>query len=194
MIGEVVTVIRTRVVAASAAVAALLAAAGCSSSKHTDALPPTSAAPATSASASPSDPAAADKAAVLDVYSKFWAEQVKAYAQGQVTGTDLNKYAANLALSSARAGVNNDTQAGFVLKGAPKNDAKVDAIDVTASPKKATLTDCLDVSGWTPVDIKTGAAKPVTNKNLKYVVTATALLEGSAWMITEINSDMSRPC
>ncbi|MFE0930612.1 hypothetical protein ACFW4O_30735 [Streptomyces mutabilis] len=42
------------------------------------------------------------KRAVLQTYSRFWEEQVKAYSQGDVAGTDVAKYAAAQALSATK--------------------------------------------------------------------------------------------
>ncbi|WP_280671692.1 MULTISPECIES: hypothetical protein [unclassified Kitasatospora] len=137
---------------------------------------------------------AASRAAVLDTYRKYWDEQIKAYAQGSVVGTELEKYSVDQALSGTRADVYNNKTAGIVLTGSPKISPTVTTIELDKSPKQATLSDCLDISGWTPVDTKTGAARPVTNPVLRYTVTATARTVGSDWMISEVDSDMSRPC
>ncbi|MGW1894145.1 hypothetical protein ACWCP6_28440 [Streptomyces sp. NPDC002004] len=65
-----------------------------------------SATPGGSASAAPSaspDPRAAAKGDVLRTYGLFWDEQIKAYAKGDIKGTDFRDYAAALALSSTES-------------------------------------------------------------------------------------------
>lgn len=124
----------------------------------------------------------------------MWAEQVKAYAQGTSDGTDLEKYATDQAVSKVRISVYKNRQAGIVFKGAPRSSPSVPYVDLSASPQQATITDCVDISAWTPVDATSGAAKSVTNPQLRFAATAAARTVGTEWKISDFSSDKTRPC
>ncbi|MDQ0956029.1 hypothetical protein QFZ24_010038 [Streptomyces phaeochromogenes] len=151
--------------------------------------------PAPAASSSRADPQAQAKGDVLQVYDAFWAEQVKAYGQADIKGTDLKKYATKEALGRAMGDVLVMNEAGTATKGAPTHDAQVTSLALTGTTPKASVRDCLDISDWRTVKKKTGAVQPFpSNQPLRYVTTAKAERWGKQWMITELTPDGKRTC
>lgn len=156
---------------------------------------PTSSAPGPETSSASADPQAQAKEAVLQAYEDFWAAQVKAYGQADIKGTDLKKYATKEALGRAMGDVLVMKNAGTATKGAPTHKARVTSLTLTGSVPKASLSDCLDISGWKTVKTKTGAVQPFpSNQPLRYVTTAKAEKWGQQWMITELTPDGNRTC
>lgn len=132
------------------------------------------------------DPQAAAKKELLATYSKFWAEQVKAYAKASDKGTDLEKYATTEALARSLSDLQNLNAADKALRGTPKHDAKVTAMGLDKKLPDAEITDCLDVSEWKTVN-KAGKTLPSAKGVLKrYVTTASAEKWGNKWMITKV--------
>ncbi|MGW4560998.1 hypothetical protein ACWEN3_00895 [Streptomyces sp. NPDC004561] len=154
--------------------------------------PPASSAPASTASA---DPDAAEKAAVLKTYNAFWAEQVKAYAQGNIQGTDLKKYASKDALGGAMGDVLVMKQAGNATTGAPTHRTQVTSLTLTGSIPKATVQDCMDISNWKIIKKATGKVQPFpSNQPLRYITTAAVEKWGKQWMITKLTPDGDHTC
>ncbi|MEU8868616.1 hypothetical protein [Streptomyces umbrinus] len=132
---------------------------------------------------------------MLKAYDDFWAEQVKAYGQADIKGTDLKKYATKEALGRAMGDVLVMKEAGTATKGAPTHEAQVTSLALTGKTPKASVRDCLDISGWKTVKKKTGAVQPFpSNQPLRYVTTAKAEKWGNQWMITELTPDGKRTC
>ncbi|MFF4317090.1 hypothetical protein [Streptomyces sp. NPDC001507] len=163
--------------------------------------PAASPAPSTStskpaSSASPANaPQATEKAAVLAAYNRYWQEQTKAYAQADITGTDLKKYATKKALTRAMGDVLVMQKAGTATTGSPSHDVTVTTLSLTAKVPTARLQDCLDISKWRTVNKKTGKVQAFpSNQRLRYVATATAEKWGEQWMITDLTPDGSRSC
>ncbi|WP_327591500.1 hypothetical protein [Streptomyces chartreusis] len=175
-----------------AAAAGLVILTGCSNDSKTPAATPTTRSAPSSASSSPTpspstDPQAAEKAAALDAYSRFWAEQVKAYAKGDTKGTDFRRYAGAKALVSTETDLTDLRSKGIVTTGAPAHDAKVDTLDSARKVPSAQLTDCLDSTDWKFVYRKSG--KPVAmpeNRLIRYETKATAEKWGKQWRIVEV--------
>ncbi|MFG2257311.1 MULTISPECIES: hypothetical protein [Streptomyces] len=156
---------------------------------------PTAANSSDSPSPSPSSSEAAEKAAALDAYSRMWDEQVKAYAQTDIKGTELKTYATKDALARAMGDLLVMKRAGTATKGAPTHDAKVMSLTLGVKIPKATISDCLDISKWPTVKKKTGAIQPFpTNQATRYVTTANAEKWGNRWMITKLTPDGARTC
>lgn len=167
---------------------------GNSDSSATNSPSPSSASTPTTASAS-TDPQAEAKADVLKAYGAFWGEQVKAYANADIKGTALKKYATKEALGRAMGDVLIMQKAGTATTGSPSHDAKVTSLTLTGATPKATVQDCLDISNWKTVKKKTGAVQPFpSTQPLRYVTTAKAEKWGKQWMITELTPDGTRTC
>ncbi|MCI3273359.1 hypothetical protein [Streptomyces cylindrosporus] len=141
------------------------------------------------------DPQAVEKKAVLSAYDAFWTEQVKAYAQGDIKGTALKKYATKDALGGVMGDVLVMQKAGTATTGAPTHQAEVTAITLSGDSPAATVEDCLDISNWKTVKRKSGQVQPFpSNQPLRYITTAKAEKWGNQWMITKLTPDGDRTC
>ncbi|MCX4993349.1 hypothetical protein [Streptomyces sp. NBC_00568] len=179
--------------------ASLMALSACSSDDEDSgdsSKQPSSASSPSRPSKSPStDPQAAARKDVLTAYSAFWREQVKAYGQANIKGTDLKKYATKEALGQAMADVLVMQQAGTATKGAPTHQAEVTSLTLTGSIPKASVRDCLDISHWNTIKKKSGQVKPFPSAQpLRYITTAKAEKWGKQWLITEVTPDGEQTC
>jgi hypothetical protein len=181
------------------ALSAALALSACSTpdgkGKTTDKA--SSAAPAPTATAVPSrsnDPEAATKAAVLDAYNSFWAEQVKAYAKGDTAGTDFGQYAAAEALSNVRNDVKDLRSKGIVTTGAPSHDVTVEELVPEKKVPYAKLADCLDSTDWKFVYADSRApVKMPKGRLVRYVTVVEAEKWGEQWKIVTV-APQQRSC
>ncbi|SHN30914.1 hypothetical protein [Streptomyces yunnanensis] len=166
---------------------AALSLTACSGSgDHKTDSEPTPSRHTTSPSAS-TDPQAEAKQEVLGTYREFWAAQTKAYAQANVSGTDLKKYATADALSRAEGDILSLQRAGVVTEGQPKSSPQVTALALQKKVPAATITDCLDISGWRQVEKKTGKDVPRNNALTRYVTVVSAEKWGKQWMILKVD-------
>ncbi|WP_405499637.1 hypothetical protein [Streptomyces anulatus] len=173
-----------------AAVTLVLALTGCGGSDDgakPSAAPPVASSPAPTASASV-DPDAAEKTAVIASYEAMAREQMKAYRQADATGTGLEKYATTEALGQIRNDIDNMKSSGTVVRGELGHDAEVTELDMKAQTPTATLSDCVDLSGYETYDVKAKKVIPLpTEQPLRYVMTATAQRWDGRWMVTDID-------
>ncbi|MFB7032101.1 MULTISPECIES: hypothetical protein [unclassified Streptomyces] len=194
-----VTARQTRTTALGA-LALALALTGCGGGSGDAKAPPTTAAPAATAPApapatSSADPEAAEKRAVLAAYASMWAEQMKAYAKADAKGTDLGKYTSLDALGQFRVDLARMKQAGTIGTGTLGHEPKVTALDTTGKLPRATIEDCLDLSGWKAVRVKTGEPIPLpSNQPRRYIATATAEKWPNGWMVTVYKPHGERTC
>jgi hypothetical protein len=133
---------------------------------------------------------------VLDVYKRFRAEQAKAYANGTVDGTEVQKYATAEAFGTVKADLMSLRKAGNRGKGAPVTNAGLDdvTVNLTAKIPKASIKDCLDVSNWTVVNRKTGKTWPPPKGQLKRYVNDVSLEKwGKQWLVLT-DTARSRAC
>ncbi|MGW3099881.1 hypothetical protein ACWDCC_41310 [Streptomyces sp. NPDC001102] len=143
-------------------------------------------APVTATSAS-ADPQAAEKAAVLDAYTRFWDEQAKAYAKGDTAGTHFGRYAAAEALSSTESDLKSLRSKGIVTTGAPTHKPAVDSLEATKKVPSAKLTDCLDSSRWKFIYRSSGKPVEMPKKRLiRYWTKIDAEKWGKQWKIVDI--------
>ncbi|WP_435057665.1 hypothetical protein [Streptomyces sp. bgisy060] len=171
-----------RAVVAATALSVAVTAAGCSGSgeKKETASP----SPTVSKSA---DPQAEAKAAVEQTYRSYWDAQAKAFEKVDVRDTGLEKYSFDQAYSKVLADVANMKIKGSAMRGAPQIKPEVTAVSLEESPKKASITDCVDVSKWTLVDAKTGKELELPKNRLtRFVVSASARTVGDEWKIVEL--------
>ncbi|MFD8416906.1 hypothetical protein ACFV2Q_35095 [Streptomyces sp. NPDC059650] len=173
-----------------AALAAMAVLAGCSTGK-----PASKPSTAASASTSPTvDPQAAAKAEVATAYRGYWDAQVKAFAKADVRDTGLEKYAFDEAYARALKDVATMKVNGSVMKGEPTLKPEVSAVNLEANPKKASITDCVDVTNWKVVDPKNGQEFPLPPERLKRFVTKfEARTVGDKWMIVSVDQQ-DRAC
>lgn len=117
----------------------------------------------------------------------MWAEQVKAYAQGDSKGTDLDQYAAAVALSGTETDLEDLRAKGIVTKGAPTHETEVESLEADEKVPHAKLTDCLDSTNWKFVYRE--SAKPVEmpeNRLVRYVTKIEAEKWGKQWKIVDV--------
>ncbi|MBB1258313.1 hypothetical protein H3147_05650 [Streptomyces sp. OF8] len=151
---------------------------------------PTTASPSASA-----DPHAAEKAAVLAAYDGMTTEQAKAYRQASKNGTTLEKYATLDALSKIELDLRRMQQAGTVVRGEIRHEAKVVELDLSAKTPKARLEDCVDLSDYTTYDTKAKKVIPLpTAQPLRYVATAKAERWDGRWLVIDIDTTGSDSC
>lgn len=176
------------ILTSASAAAALLT--GCSGGKAEEKPTTPSSAPA-SASA---DPQAAAKAEVATAYRGYWDAQIKAFEKVDVRDTGLESYAFEQAYAKVLADVANMKIKGSAMRGAPEIKAEVTAVSLEETPKKATITDCVDVSKWTLVDAKTGNALELPKERLtRFIVNATARTVDGNWKIIDLQKQ-DRTC
>ncbi|MFE9121437.1 hypothetical protein [Streptomyces sp. NPDC007172] len=188
------TRVRTQRLAGTAVACAVGAGAlvGCGSSSSDESDAPSPSVSASNSASSDPDQAAKDK--VLAAYRGYWDAQVKAYAKASPVGTGLEKYAFDKALGKADSELAALKLAGNVIKGEPKLSPKVTAVSLNESPKKATITDCVDVTNWKLVKEKTGEEVKLPKERLtRFVTTISARTVGDTWMIVE-TQQQDRTC
>ncbi|MEU4498898.1 hypothetical protein AB0F96_37020 [Streptomyces sp. NPDC023998] len=170
-----------------------LAACSSDSDKESDSTPMPSE-PTATASTSAADPETTEKTAALAAYKSFWAEQTKAYAKASLDGTQLSRYASGVALADAKADVASLKEQGVVATGKPKSNTVVTNIEVNRKVPRATLSDCLDISGWKRVKSDTGKELPIPPERLdRYVTVVKAEKWGKQWMILDV-ATQQRSC
>ncbi|MFE6904117.1 hypothetical protein ACFVFJ_46235 [Streptomyces sp. NPDC057717] len=190
---------RNRLIGVVAISCTALALSACSdgSGDKDEAKPSASATPTKSvAPSTSSDPDESVKKEVLAVYSHFRAEQAKAYANGTIDGTKVQKYATAEAFGTVKVDLMSLQKAGNVGKGAPVTRAGVEdvRVNLTAKIPKATIKDCLDVSNWTVVNRKTGKTLPSPKGQLKRYVNDVSLEKwGKQWLVLT-DTARSRAC
>ncbi|RSS79562.1 hypothetical protein EF919_41100, partial [Streptomyces sp. WAC02707] len=171
-----------RAVVVTTALGVAVTAAGCGSGGE-EKKPTASASPSATKS---SDPQATAKAEVLAVYRSYWDAQVKAYAKASPVDTGLDKYAFDKALGKAESELVALKLNGNVIKGEPKLSPEVTAVNLDETPKKATITDCVDVTNWKLLKEKTGEEVKLPKERLtRFVTTINARTVGDKWMIVE---------
>ncbi|MBB5109351.1 hypothetical protein [Streptomyces spectabilis] len=171
----------------------------CSDSSDDDPADKSPRPPATSSAsrqpAPSTDPLARDKLAVLRVYELMWEDQAKAYAQTDIKGTQLKRYATKEALGRTMGDLLAMKKEGTATKGAPSHSTKVLSLSPAPKVPRARLQDCLDISSWKTVKKKTGEPQPYpSDQPLRYLTTIDAEKWGKRWMITKITTHGSRTC
>ncbi|MCX5215691.1 hypothetical protein OG689_41790 [Kitasatospora sp. NBC_00240] len=177
--------------AALAAATALLTGCGSGGAAKVDASP----SPSVASSAPPSaDPTAAASAAVLTAYRGMWAEEVKAFASGSLKDVNLEQYAGDKALADIKASAVYYQDNNQVFKGEPKLAPKVTAIDLSTTPNRATVEDCVDASNFLPVDKATGTPAKITDANRPYVQTSSVRIYAGRWVVMESTINRDKTC
>ena len=134
---------------------------------------------------------------VLRAYAGYWAAQIKALDSGKVTGSGLQTYSTGAALSGAYTDSQRLNQAGLLMSGAPHNNPTVTGIGAAAPSsgvRTATVQDCLDITGWHQVDLKTHQLRDPAHRLTRYRVTATARTVGGVWMISDVHEYTGQSC
>lgn len=191
--------IRNRLVGLAIVGSVSLGLTACSDSEKSDSSAPAAASHSPSASETPDksvDPDAAQRVAVLETYSRMWAEQMKAYRKADAKGTDLTKYASLDALGKFRLDLAHMKENGTVIKGEMGHeDTKVSSLDLSAKTPKATVTDCIDLSQWQTYDVKAKKVIPLPSAQpMRYVATAKAEQWDGRWIVVDYVPNGERSC
>ncbi|MQS16483.1 hypothetical protein F7Q99_30885 [Streptomyces kaniharaensis] len=174
-----------------------LAMSACSSKADKVAAAPSVQVPSpTSATATPSTvPTAKATADVLAVYQAYTDAKVAAMTTGHADPDKLLLVATGDAYDNLAGDITRAQQAGIVYKGTEVTHPQVTALNLSDSPQKATLTDCIDVSNWTAVFSSTGANAAATGMPGHLFVNVEAVQNtGSTWRISAYTPDRSRTC
>lgn len=169
--------------------AVILTGCGGNPSDGKPAAAPTATAPAASA-----DPQAAEKQAVLDAYAGMGAAEVRTYTSGTLD-PELERYATDQALADIKTTLFWYQQRGTRMRGQLAHTAAVESLDTTGDPHRATVSDCVDSTGYDKVD-KTGQpAGAAPSGPRRHVVTSSLQRTGTGpWLVWTSTIERDRTC
>ncbi|MFI8343937.1 hypothetical protein ACIF8W_28250 [Streptomyces sp. NPDC085639] len=131
---------------------------------------------------------------MLATYAGMGAAQVRSYASGALD-PQLERYATHTALASIKVRVFWHQQTNTVMKGQPAHSAVVHTIDTTGELQRATITDCVDSTGYDEIDKSSGQSVPVSSGRSRHVVTSTAQRTPTGtWLVHSSKIDRDRSC
>ncbi|MEE1782717.1 hypothetical protein PUR71_07245 [Streptomyces sp. SP17BM10] len=194
------TTVQAFALAGVLALAATATACSSGSDKPVAAATPSSASPtaATTTSAAPSptaDPTAKATTDVLAAYKAFTDYQVTAMTTGHADINKQSAVASGAAYQQLGAELFKLQQAGIIFKGTPVNHPEMTAVDLSGAAGKATLTDCVDSSGWTAVFSATGnSAMPSGAPTRVPVAVSAEQMPDHSWRISQYSPDRGRTC
>ncbi|WP_327071853.1 hypothetical protein [Kitasatospora sp. NBC_01302] len=131
---------------------------------------------------------------MLAAYKSMWDAQVKVYSQGGYDGVNVEQYAQDKALSGIKATEFYYQQHGMVTVGAPTLSPTVTAVDLSSSPARATLTDCIDGTTYYPIYKATGQHVEQVPDSHRHPLSATAAIFEGRWVIMTGTIDRTRTC
>jgi hypothetical protein len=187
------------------AIAATLVAAGIASlvacTSHHSAVPPTTSPTTTVAPTSPSPrptptptPLDADSAAVLAAYKGYWAAKVAAWSDPmKEPGPELATYAVDTAYSDAVSSLFDFRKQGIAVVGQPVLNPAITNVNPTGT-RSATIADCVDVSDWRPVFVKTGQSALAPGQSPRVLTNSTAIVYAGRWVIRTSVVDRDAAC
>lgn len=145
--------------------------------------------------ASPSsNPTQTATAAVLAAYAGMRQAQVAAEDSSSTIGVDLSSFTSGKAFVAITAAVTENAAKGWVMVGSPVLNPKVTALDLSASPATATVTDCMDIGGWHAVVQATHQDVTVASTHSSFISVSQAQLGPDGWRITQTDVNRSKPC
>ncbi|MFZ3491875.1 hypothetical protein ACODT5_01295 [Streptomyces sp. 5.8] len=184
----------TRAGAVVVALSALVLTAGCSGDDKDSADKKPSSAPAPTSASPSAGPDQEARKQVLAAYRGMWKAQVKIYGTGSFDGSDLDKFAADKALSKVRSAAFYYQENDLVVKGEPKlKDDPAVTLSLGGESKSATIVDCVDSSSFVPENRTTGK-KSELDDNRRKVQTSMARYGSGRWMITDSTIDKDSTC
>ncbi|WUW19317.1 hypothetical protein OG521_00360 [Streptomyces sp. NBC_01463] len=149
---------------------------------------PKSSPPSSSQPAKPKDPGQVAKEQALVTYEKYWSEMKRAYAQSSTEGTDIEKYAGGLALVRVQQdtkGLKSDGQA-FMGDPVVSNSTVTRLGKTQKGAANATISSCIDVSGWDLVNVATQKKEVMPTDRLTKYVNVTSLEQWpDGWKVIE---------
>lgn len=132
----------------------------------------------------------------IAAYMAMTAEQVKAYAQGSLKGSQITRYATGMALRDTKDTVFVNSQSDIIMKGEPKVTASEEDVELSldGSPPRATLQVCFDMNTWKPIYKASGKSAAPPNQAKRYMITAKVKKQGDLWLVTDEAADKERTC
>ena len=155
--------------------------AGCGTEPGPTALPEGAAPPVTGTSAAPVPTATGDP--VTAAYLRYWDAVVGAHAAGDPAAARLAAAAADPELARVRAAVDRNRTQRLSVRGEVLHRPAPPAV----AGDTATIEDCYDISGWNPVDLRTGDPVEVVESGGtgRYRVRWTLRGSGAAWKVVD---------
>ncbi|NYI03253.1 hypothetical protein [Allostreptomyces psammosilenae] len=154
----------------------------------------TSATPSAATSPSRDPEIVAAEEEVLEVYRAWWDAQVEAYAKGSSADTALRDYSVDKGRAWVEEQLIRLSQQNIVYTGEPSINPVVDAIDLTDTPHRATITDCIDVTNWIPEYKDTGEPVDLANQAERFVLVSHMSIYNGSWVVDTAEPDRDRAC
>ena len=170
---------KSRRVTLVAAAGALLG--GCGAEAGPTALPEGSAPPATGTSAASTPAVTGDP--VTAAYLRYWDAVIGAHRAGDPAAAGLATAATDPELARVRATVDRNRTQRLSVRGEVLHRPAPPAV----AGDTATIEDCYDISGWNPVDLRTGDPVEVVESGGtgRYRVRWTLRGSGAAWKVVD---------
>lgn len=159
----------------------------------------------TSAAAEPSEEASTpepltpeerEEKAVTKAYLSFRAEQSKAFGKATTKGTQIETFAAGVALLQVEKDMEFSRKEGVITKGATQHEPSVDVLELKPTKggtlPRATITDCVDVTKVEFVYEESGKPYPMPDERLpRYEAKVKAEKWGKQWKVLEAEAQSS---
>jgi hypothetical protein len=186
-----------RAIAATLVATAIASLAACTS-HHSGAArttsPTTTVAPTSPSPRPTPTPLDADSAAVLAAYKGYWAAKVAAWADPtKEPGPELATYAVDTAYSDAVSSLFDFRKQGIAVVGQPVLNPAITNVN-PAGAGSATIADCVDVSDWRPVFVKTGQSALAPGQSPRVLTNSTAIVYAGRWVIRTSVVDREAAC
>lgn len=178
----------TRLVIALCAAGVAMSTSACGGDGESDPGKPQSSTSSSASSSPPTESADLDESAALAGYKASWDAQVEAYAQASSKDTELTKTTSLKALAKIESDLMAMKKNGRITVGKPSIAPEVTSVKQEKGRTVATVTDCVDISGWTLVDKETRKEVPLPEARLtQFENVATVEDWGkSGWLVTEV--------
>ena len=165
----------------AAALLPLAAVAACGGDDAPSTLPGGSDAAAGGTTPAPAATSASAGQQVLAAYLRYWDAVIAAHAKADPRSAGLATVAADPELSKVRAAVDRNRIQQISLRGTVAHTPGA----IRTAGTGATVEDCYDISGWNPVNTKTGAPIDVTEEGGtgRYRVRYTLRRSGAGWLV-----------
>ncbi|WP_438306619.1 secreted protein/lipoprotein (plasmid) [Streptomyces sp. HUAS TT11] len=131
----------------------------------------------------------------MAAYAAYWVAMERLYADPADKSAHLDQYAASAALKNAEADAKRAHDRGDINIGRiTLTDQTVGEVDTSGAIPNATVSSCLDVSGWQTVDAKTKKPVPLPENRLtKYVILSTLEKYPEGWRVIR-DEPQGKPC
>ncbi|MBB1258311.1 hypothetical protein [Streptomyces alkaliterrae] len=193
---------RTRPLAMLMALSTITALSACgsnndaSSEKAGSETPTVSTPPSPDPEPSETETLSADETAALKGYRAAWAARVDAYSKGSSKGTAAEETHALRALAEIEYDLKSMRKLGRVTTGKPDLQPEVTSVEREKHYRAvATITDCVDISGWRLVDKTTREPVILPKERLMRFVSVVTVEEwgNDRWVVTKVDNK-ARKC